>query len=183
MTQSVIVRWGPPLKKLQINGEMTGKLEAKSSKRNKPSFKQAGKQSFGSYPNLPANSQSACQASLLSDWGWQQELAKQRDGEKRTRDREAEKEREGVFITQKDFSSSSRPLPLALSHRGEIRRVKVTDIDNCISGKRDNYSEFYYFYWQPHICRRRYKAKRQPSPLCFVGLCVGGWLVGRLLSI
>lgn len=40
--------------------------QAKSSKGNKSSFKQAVKQSFGSYPNQPASSQSACQASLLS---------------------------------------------------------------------------------------------------------------------
>lgn len=91
---------------LQIKRETAEELEteAKSSKGNKSSFKQAVKQSFGSYPNQPASSQSACQASLLSGWGWQQKAAKQRD---RERARDKERKREGVLITQKHLSSFS----------------------------------------------------------------------------
>lgn len=87
---------------LQIKQETSEEVEteAKSSKENKSSFKRAGKQSFGSLPNQPASSQSACQASLLSGWGWQQELAKQSDGERA-------RNREGVFIIQKHSSSFS----------------------------------------------------------------------------
>lgn len=115
--------------------------EAKSSKENKSSFKQAGKQSFGSYPNQPASSQSACQASLLSGWGWQQELAKQSHGE-RARDRQREKERRSFHYT-KTLIILLLPLSLSpslvLSHRREIPLVKVTDADNFISGRRHSF--------------------------------------------
>lgn len=40
-------------------------------------------------------------------------------------------ERKGVFITQKHFS----PFLFFLSHRREMRWVKVTDTDNCISDR------------------------------------------------
>lgn len=151
--------------KLCINIETTVKLEAEAKSCMGKNPVSAGKQSFGSHPNLPATSQSACQASLLSDCGWQQELAKQRDKE-RTRDKGS-----GSFHYRKTLILLLFP-PLVLSNHREILWVKVTDIDNSISGRWHNYSEFYYCYWQPHICRRRYKACISHHRCIYVCACV-----------
>lgn len=122
-----------------------GEAGAKSSKGNKSSFKHAGnKASAASQTRQLVANQPARPLCSPTEAG---------SRSRPSREIERDKER-GSFHYTKTLILLLLPPSLVLSCCREILWVKVTDTDNCISGRPNNYYGFYYCFWQPHICRR-----------------------------
>lgn len=156
--------------------------EAKSSKGNKSSFKHAGKQSVGSDPNQPARSQPACQeptslpgrAPSLPPLRLTLAARTGRAERDRGRTREGQREEErGSFHYTKTLLLLLLP-PFALVFipaQREMLWVKVTDADNCISQADGTITLDRNIVTDSDVFAGG-DAKRPPSPLCVVCMCV-----------